>query len=65
SKLYYKHGVKEYWIVDPDGKVVEIFMPGEKNWILFQAYDDDDILTSPLLTGLEISLRDIFKSLGR
>jgi len=65
SKLYYKHGVKEYWIVDPESKVVEIFMPGEKNWILFQAYDDDDILTSPLLAGLEISLEDIFKSAGR
>ncbi len=62
SKLYYKHGVQEYWIVDPDGKVIEIFMPGEKNWILFQAYDDDDILTSPFLSGLEISLKDILSS---
>jgi len=65
SKLYYKHGVKEYWVVDPDGKVVEIFIPGEKNWILFQAYDDEDILVSTILTGLEISMKNIFKSLGR
>ncbi|MCL6635051.1 MAG: Uma2 family endonuclease [Peptococcaceae bacterium] len=62
SKMYYKHGVKEYWIVDPDHKVIEIFIPGEKNWNLFQAYDDKNILTSPLLTGLEIQLKDIFNN---
>ncbi|MEW5952149.1 MAG: Uma2 family endonuclease [Bacillota bacterium] len=61
SRLYYKHGVKEYWIVDPDGKVVEIFVPGEKNWNLFQAYGAEETLTSLLLTGLEIQLKDIFK----
>lgn len=60
SKMYYKHGVKEYWIVDPDHKTIEIFIPAEKNWNLFQSYDDKDTLTSPLLTGLEIQLRDIF-----
>lgn len=61
SKLYYKHGVKEYWIVDPVLEVVEVFAPGEKNWNLFHAYNMDDTLTSPLLIGLEIQLRGIFK----
>ena len=61
SRMYYKHGVKEYWIVDPDHKTIEVFIPAEKSWNLFQSYDDEDILTSPLLTGLEIQLRDIFK----
>ncbi|WP_281246359.1 Uma2 family endonuclease [Desulfoscipio geothermicus] len=61
SRLYYKHGVKEYWIVDPDYKVIEVFTPGEKNWNLFQSYDAEVILVSPLLSGLEIQLKDIFK----
>jgi Uma2 family endonuclease len=61
SRLYYKHGVKEYWIVDPESKVIEIFVPGEKNWNLFQALSAEEILTSHLLTGLEILLKDIFK----
>lgn len=60
SKMYYKHGVKEYWIVDPDHKTIEVFIPAEKNWNLFQSHDDDDTLISPLLTGLEIKLKDIF-----
>jgi Uma2 family endonuclease len=62
SRLYYKHGVKEYWIVDPDSKVIEAFIPGEKNWNLFQAYNAEETLTSPLLSGLEIQLMDIFNS---
>mgnify|MGYP001327293968 CR=1 FL=1 len=59
SRMYYKHGVKEYWIVDPDHKVIEVFIPAEKNWNLFQSYNTDEILTSPLLNGLEIPLKDI------
>ncbi|KJS17669.1 MAG: restriction endonuclease [Peptococcaceae bacterium BRH_c4b] len=60
SRLYYKYGVKEYWIVDPDAKVVEVFTPGEKKWILHEAYRNDEILVSPLLPGLQINLVDIF-----
>ncbi|MBF7081973.1 Uma2 family endonuclease [Desulfallas sp. Bu1-1] len=61
SRLYYTHGVKEYWIVDPDAKIIEIFTPGEKSWNLFQSYSMEDTLVSPLLPGLEIQLKDIFK----
>lgn len=52
--------LKEYWIVDPDHKTIEVFIPAEKNWNLFQSYDDEDTLASPLLIGLEIQLSDIF-----
>lgn len=61
SRLYYNHGVKEYWIADPDGKFIEVFTSGEKNWNLFQAYSAEETLVSPLLSGLEIQLKDIFK----
>ncbi|MCL6610094.1 MAG: Uma2 family endonuclease [Peptococcaceae bacterium] len=60
SKMYYAYGVKEYWIVDPDAKVVEVFAPGEKNWNLVEAYDKDGILVSPLLPGLKIELKSVF-----
>lgn len=62
SKLYYTHGVKEYWIVDPISKAVQVFTRGEKNWNLFEAYSANQTLLSPLLPGLEIQLNDIFTS---
>ncbi|SFG30256.1 Endonuclease, Uma2 family (restriction endonuclease fold) [Desulfotomaculum arcticum] len=60
SKMYYTHGVKEFWIVDPDAKVIEVFSPGEKNWNLVEAYGQDGVLTSSLLLGLQINLVNIF-----
>jgi len=60
SRLYYNHGVKEYWIVDPDIKVIEVLSPGKEYWNIAGAYGMDDIVASPLLAGLEIPLKDIF-----
>jgi Uma2 family endonuclease len=60
SRIYYKFGVKEYWIVDPAAKVIEVFISGEKNWNRVEAYDKDEILVSPLLPGLQIELKSIF-----
>ena len=31
-RLYQKAGVREYWIVDPDTKTVQVFRPDEKGW---------------------------------
>jgi Uma2 family endonuclease len=62
SQLYYSGGVKEYWIVDPGLQLVEIFVPGEKDWNRAGVYDEEDILYSPLLHGLKIVLKELFVS---
>ena len=56
---YKKSGVKEYWIVDPENKIVHVCM--------LQNPDDDpvvfeigDTLSSPTFPGLEIPLAGIF-----
>lgn len=59
SQIYYENGVKEYWIVSPDAKWVEVLVAGEKHWIR-TVLDQDDILTTVLLPGLEINLQDVF-----
>ncbi|MCL6612834.1 MAG: Uma2 family endonuclease [Peptococcaceae bacterium] len=63
SRLYFKHGVKEYWLVDPDAKIVDVFKAGEKEWRWVGAFDQEDILHSDLLPGLEIKLTEVFKGL--
>jgi Uma2 family endonuclease len=63
SRLYFTHGVKEYWIVDPDSMVVEILTPGEKYWQIAGTYNQKETLSSPLLQGLNINLMDVFTGL--
>lgn len=60
SRLYRKYGVKEYWLVDPEAKTVEVLAADDRGWYQAGAYDEEDTLTSPLLPGLEVKLKDIF-----
>jgi Uma2 family endonuclease len=58
--LYARHGVREYWIVDPETKTVEVFALGEVGFELVKAYKADEVLSSPLLEGLEVDLNEVF-----
>lgn len=58
--LYARHGVKEYWLVDPEEKRVEVFTLGEKGFELVKAYRAEEVLRSPLLAGLEVALKEVF-----
>ena len=60
SQLYHTSGVKEYWIIDPALQLVEVFISGENEWNRSGVYDETDLLTSPLLPGLLIELKNIF-----
>jgi len=56
-KIYERLGVIEYWIVDRDDRSVEIYRrSGEK----FARVDLGDTVTSPLLPGFALSVRDLF-----
>ena len=58
--LYARHGVKEYRIVDPKGKTVEIHTLGTKGFELVKVYKAGEILESPLLPGLVVDLKEVF-----
>lgn len=59
-KIYAKYGVKEYWIVDPENKAIEVTSLGEKGLETIQVYPEGSILTSPLLKGFSLSIKNIF-----
>ncbi len=61
KELYEKFGVKEYWIVDPAYKAIEVFTLKKGKYQLFKTYTKDDIVKSSILRGLRISLKQIFK----
>ncbi|MDN3512998.1 MAG: Uma2 family endonuclease [Candidatus Brocadia sp.] len=60
KRLYGDYGVKEFWIVDPDKETVEIMVWKETGFGTFGIYCIDDELTSPLLKGFRLDLKEVF-----
>jgi Uma2 family endonuclease len=58
--LYSRHGVREYWLVDPDNETVEVLAESNEGLTLVATYHKGATLTSPLLEGLAIDLEQIF-----
>lgn len=58
--LYARHGVKEYWLVDPKQRTIEVLSLGERGFNLVGMYGEKDALESPLLLGLTIKLSEVF-----
>ena len=62
--LYSRHGVREYWLVDPEEDSVEVWTESdtqsEAGLVQTAAYQRGDTLASPLLEGLNIPLEAIF-----
>ncbi|MBY0433614.1 MAG: Uma2 family endonuclease [Cyclobacteriaceae bacterium] len=58
-KLYQKFGVKEYWIIDPGNKTLEIYdFSMEDTPVLYLA--EEGLVTSRLLLGLSFPFQDLF-----
>lgn len=58
--LYARHGVTEYWIVDPDEETIEVMKLGGKGYETVRAYKKGQVLVSPLLSRFRIKLEEIF-----
>jgi Uma2 family endonuclease len=61
--LYAKHGVPEYWIVDPRNKTVERYIRESSSLILRETLQDKDALTMTALPGFSCPVSDIFKDI--
>ncbi len=63
--LYQEAGVKEYWIIDPREKSVQIYLLIEGKLLasghLFA--EDNDVVTTSILPGFKLSLADLFINL--
>ncbi len=58
--LYAQHGVKEYWIVDPDAKTITVLLRGEGGFEVAGIYGEGQTLRSPTLAGFSFALEEVF-----
>ncbi len=58
--LYERHGVREYWMVDPAARNITVLLLGENGYELAGIYGEGQTLTSPTLPGFDLNLGDIF-----
>lgn len=59
-QLYGRYGVSEYWIVDPEQRVIEIYRSEDGSLDLVGSFQDYGKITSPLLPDFECEAASIF-----
>ncbi len=60
--LYAKHGVAEYWMVDPSAETVRIHRLHDRALVVTQTFRREQTLRSPLLPGFTLDLESVFSS---
>ena len=59
--LYARHGVSEYWLVDPYAKTITVLLLGANGYDTYAVFGAGDILTSPTLAGFALDLGELFQ----
>lgn len=57
---YEQCGVAEYWIVDPQARVVEVYVLSRGEYGLLGTFKDEDTIQSQVLAGIEIVANSLF-----
>lgn len=63
-QLYDKHGVPEYWIVDPQNVTLEKYVRQGSSLVLLQTLENEDTLSTTTLPGFSCKVSEIFKRVG-
>lgn len=62
KQLYEAHGVREYWIVDPDTETVEVYTSGDEGYALHQRRVNTGTAASALLDDVAVDLDELFQT---
>lgn len=59
--LYERHGVKEYWIVDPRGKMIEAFDLHDRKLVSRGVFSGAENLESSTMAGFTLPVEAVFR----
>lgn len=59
-RLYEKHGVREYWMIDPAAQYIEVWQHVEGKYVFFGVFKPDETFNSPVLNGQTIAVQVLF-----
>ena len=59
AKLYARAGVKELWLVDPDGRTIEVLSNGPGGFQPVSLARIGELASSPILPGLEVVVNQV------
>ncbi len=62
-KVYSKHNVPEYWIVDSDLRILEQYRLSGETYELHNLFEGNQIVSSDKLPCVSFAIRDLFKGL--
>lgn len=60
---YARAGVREYWLVDPEARSVEVYVHEEGAYILFEKSEVGEVAHSKILVAFQIDAQEVFKGL--
>jgi Uma2 family endonuclease len=61
KRLYETHGVREYWVVDPDSETVEVFENADDGFLQAARAVEDGTISSTVIDGWTVSLPALFQ----
>jgi len=64
-RLYDKHGVPEYWIVDPPNMTLDRYVRQGTSLVLSERLENEDVLSTTILPGFSCKVSEIFRPVGK
>ena len=59
-QLYRQYGVREYWLIDPEERTMEVLTLSPQGYQVLGQHSGDEVVSSQVLAGLQFPAEEIF-----